>query len=478
MEKDIKDLTKEELTTPGFIANVLDSCDNNENKKQIINEILDVAKEKHAIAIVKKQLQKYNKEVTIAKQYDDNPISILLQCNDNGVAEPTVDNFLTVMQNDKNIKNLFAYDAFANNIVYTGDKRPRLWNDKDDSRLRYYIETRYGLYSQQKYYDAFNTEVQNRAFHPVKNIIEESLWDNTPRIDKFLVDILKCEDTDYIREVSRMIFYGGINRLYNPGCKFDYMPILIGTQGAYKSSIVNWLALDDKYYTDVTTIEGKDAMELLQGRWICEFAELLAMVRTKDVEAMKSFITRTTDKFRPSYDRRTSEFPRQCIFIGTTNDYQFLSDKTGNRRYLPIKIGLTMGMLSGKEEYVKKYILECWREALSLYKNNKTYLTIPSEYYSDVLDAQNDVLEDDPRTGLIIQYLENKKVGDKVCGLEIFTNCFNGIKKNYGRLEAKEISRILSYQKNWKRGDKAVRLNDYGVQKYWEKVDTEWGDLN
>ena len=151
---------------------------------------------------------------------------------------------------------------------------------------------------------------------------------------------------------------------------------------------VDFLYYDDKYYNDVSTIEGKDGMDAIQGRWICEFAELLAMVRTKDVEAMKSFITRTTDKYRKSYDKRPGEFPRQCIFMGTTNDCQFLSDKTGNRRYLPVTINLTPGCLAGREQEIKEYILFCWREALALFKAGKTYLTIPSNYYNDIVVKQ------------------------------------------------------------------------------------------
>lgn len=481
MEKDIKDLTKKDMINPTFISSIFENHTDDKERTEVLNGILEKANECGILPKIQKDISVYNKAVTSMERVNNNPIVCFLSTSSNGEPEPTIENFMYIMENDEQIKTMFKYDVFSNKIIYTYHNENRTWTDNDDSMLRAYIEKHYGIYNQQKYYDAFNTVLKKRSFHPIKDIIEKEEWDGVERIDRFLVDILKCPDTDYIRETSRMIFYGGISRLYEPGCKFDYMPILIGIQGSYKSSIVNWLALDDKYYTDIPTIEGKDAMEQLQGRWICELAELLAMVRTKDVEAMKSFVTRTTDKYRESYGRRTNEFPRQCIFIGTTNDYQFLSDKTGNRRYLPIKIGLEMGQLSGKIKYVKEYILFCWREALSLYKNGKTYLMIPSKYYPDVQIEQNNVLEDDPRIGLMIQYLNDKKIGYKVCGLEIFTNCFNGIKKNYNRLEAKEISRFMSYQKDWKRGDKSVRLGDYGVQRYWEKIEIKkenWDDLD
>lgn len=481
MDKEISSLTGTELTNSGFVKSIFENYPNEEDRNKILCDVVEVAKKQRVLGKVKKEIDRCNKETRVVNKIENNFIKALLIFGDDGEPEPTVENYLSIMRNDDYIKNLFKYDVFTRRITCYDNSIVRNWTDQDDSMLRAYIEKNYGIYNQLKYYDAFNTALGERQYHPLKNIIEEKLWDGKPRIDRFLVDVLKCEDTDYTREVSRMIFYGGISRLYNPGCKFDYMPILIGKQGSYKSSIVQWLALKDTYYTDVSTIEGKDALDNIQGCWVCEFAELLAMVRTKDVEAMKSFVTRTIDRYRQSYNKRTSEYPRQCIFIGTTNDYQFLADKTGNRRYLPIKIGLKMGMLNKKEEYVKHYILECWREALELFKEGKTYLTIPFRYYKDIVKEQENVLEDDPKTGLILQYLNDKQIGEKVCGLEIFTNCFNGIKKNYSRGEAKEISRTMSYLNDWQRGEKVFRFKDYGVQKYWEKIEYEekdWDDLD
>lgn len=475
MEKDVSALTTEELTNPNFVKSIFEYYKDEEERNNVLDEVLKVAKEHRVLTRVRKEIEKMDNKIKIS-----NNTYTWLIINKGGEPEPSVENYINIMTNDKNICNIFGYDEFSNDYVrFCDNGNVKLWSDADDCELRAYIEKNYGIYNQQKYYDAFNNVAKYNSFHPIKNIIESESWDGVKRIDRFLTDITKCDDNNYYREVSRMIFYGGINRLYNPGCKFDYMPILIGVQGSMKTSIVMWLALDDKYYVDVSSIEGKDALEVLQGRWICEFAELLAMVRTKDVEAMKSFITRSSDKYRRSYDRRTTNHPRQCIFIGTTNDQQFLSDKTGNRRYLPIHIGLKTGELMGKEDYVKEYILQCWREALVLYNEGKTYLTIPKKYYKDVEKEQNSVLEDDPREGQLKKYLSDKKIGDKVCALELFTKCFNEIKKNYTRGQGKEITRCMSNLKEWERKKELFRFEEYGPQRYWEKVkDNEWSDLD
>jgi predicted P-loop ATPase len=474
VEKDTKDLTALELTNSEFISSIFNNYDG-EERVTALNEVLETAKKRKVLKMVKAEINKYDLGLKVEKNTGSSLEGIALKMDENGNIDNTIDNFLRVIQNDNYSKDWFKFDVFSNKIVCVDKetKRERSWNDNDDSALRHHLETEFGLYNQQKYYDAFNTSLNLRKYHPIKDIIEEKKWDGIPRIDRFLTDILKCEDSDYSREVSRMIFYGGISRLYNPGCKFDYMPIFIGRQGSGKSTVIKWLALDDKYYTDLPTIEGKDALEILQGSWLCEMAELLAMVRTKDVEAMKGFITKTNDRYRPSYGRHTVDYPRQCIFIGTTNDYQFLSDGTGNRRYLPIEIQLKRGELFNKEKEIKKYILECWREALVLFNEGKTYLTIPNKYYSIIEEKQSAAEEDDPKKGLILSYLDKKEIGEKVCGMEIFTKCLNEIKKNYTRMEAKEITRIMNSQADWVRGEKAARLGDYGVQRYWEKIDVE-----
>jgi len=476
MEKEIKDLTKDELLNPNCIPTILASI-TEKNENEILSELLTVATKYKIKTHIKNAITSWRVE----KNISNNVVGKMLEYDEDGYVKPTTSNYQIIFNNDEKYKHLFGFDIFSSKLVKFTKNGVETWSDGDDSILRCNIEQEYGLYNQQKYYDAFNKTAFERSFHPIKDIIEHSPWDGTPRIDRFLVDIMKCDDTDYTREVSRMIFYGGISRLYQPGCKFDYMPILIGPQGSYKSTIVNWLAIHDDYAGDINTIEGKDALDNIQGRWICEFSELLALVRTKDVEAMKSFTTRCVDKYRASYERRTREYPRQCIFIGTTNDVQFLFDKTGNRRYLPISIGLKPRELDKKEDYVREYILECWREALHLYKEKKAYLTIPTRYYKDVVDAQNSAVEDDPQVGLLLDYLENKQIGDRVCTLEIFTQCFNGIKKNFNRLAAKEISRMLSNLPDWERGNNSTyRFKDYGTQRYWEKIEIKekWNDLD
>ena len=122
-----------------------------------------------------------------------------------------------------------------------------------------------------------------------------------------------------------------IARVYYPGCKFDYCLVLKGAQGKGKSTVL--AKLGGQWFNDsIFDINGKEALENLQGNWIIELGEMQAAKRA-DNEAIKAFISRRVDKFRLPYERRTEEFPRQCVFAGTTNLPEFLKDRTGGRRF-------------------------------------------------------------------------------------------------------------------------------------------------
>lgn len=412
----------------------------------------------------------------LEKRFADNEMWLQnLTSNSQGKVDCTVENIVLILENDVDLKNTYAFNEFNNSYEYIEKgKEPRVWTDTDDARVITYIESAYGIYNENKYQRALALAMRKKGYNPLKDLIEHKKWDGVRRIDNFLKDILKCESledrvVDYYREVSRMIFYGGIARLYIPGVKFDYMPILIGRQGAGKSTIVDWLSLNTRYYKEVTTIDGKDGIECLEGGWICEFSELLAMTRQKDVQALKAFITRTADKYRKPYDKYVSTIPRTCIFIGTTNDSEFLTDMTGNRRYLPVEVGLERGELFENEKYVKNYIMECWREALWIMKNDKDnfYLTIPRKYQDTVEEMQERRVIEDPKLTELEDFLSNKEVGDKVCSRMIWAEAFKGIEKQATRGDFKVIGGYMNKFSNWVRVDNTVTFEKYGKQKYW-----------
>lgn len=209
------------------------------------------------------------------------------------------------------------------------------WGDADLACAKVYFEKVYGIWSPTKFKDALIAVTSaDRLYHPVKEYLSGLVWDGTPRIDTLLIDYLGAEDTSYTRAVTRKTLVAGIARIYNPGVKFDSVLVLNGPQGIGKSTL--FAKLGGKWFSESLTIsdmKDKTVAERLHGFWLLEMGEL-AGVKKVDVETIKSFITRTDDKYRQSYGVAVENHPRSCIIIGTTNsDSGFLRDITGNRRF-------------------------------------------------------------------------------------------------------------------------------------------------
>lgn len=179
--------------------------------------------------------------------------------------------------------------------------------------------------------------LQNK-FHPVRGFLDGLVWDGTPRLNNWLATYLKAVGPKrYLQLVGSKTLIAMVKRIYEPGCKFDSVLILEGPQGVGKSSTARILA--HPWFSDSDLNVGdKDAVVSMQGTWVYELGELSAMSRA-DTNQLKHFLSRAVDKIRPPYGKRLETYPRQCVFIGTTNHDEYLKDRTGNRRYWPVKIG-------------------------------------------------------------------------------------------------------------------------------------------
>lgn len=390
-----------------------------------------------------------------------------LDFDGNGRPLASINNFLQVLENDP------KFDGIRFNLLTYSPEQMRngkteRWLDSDDAETRRYIEKEYGFHSAQKCDDALRIVFANNQYHPIRDLVDSFEWDGQERIPHFLHTWTKCEDTAYTREVSRLIFAGGIHRLYNAGCKFDDMPVLIGTkQGEGKSTLVRWLALSDEYFSEVNEFEGQRGIESLEGAWICEVSELLAMTKTKEQEAVKSFLTRLNDRYRMPFDKRVTDHPRQCLFIGTTNKEQFLTDKTGNRRFYPVKVNQSGYDLFEHEAEIKEYIRQCWAEAKAKLDSGEMKPYADRDLVAVIREMQAAAVEDDYRVGMIEDYLEERT---EVCVLEIWQNALKmGEFSKPSKKDSTEIALILQGFDGWEKQPKVKRFANFGVQKWWRK---------
>lgn len=303
-------------------------------------------------------------------------------------------NFDVIFDSDPNVKGLVAFNAFSQRIELM--RRPfwrndlaltKAWQDSDDAALQNYLDRTYALTGESACRRTLDELAHKNAFHPVRDYFKElPPWDGKKRAEKLLVDNLGAPDTEYVRAVTKHWLLAAVSRIFHPGCKFDYCLVLKGKQGIGKSTLLS--RLGGEWFGELNSIQGKDAVGDLQGLWIVELVEMQATKRA-DNEQIKAFLSTNCDRARLSYDRRTSEFPRQCVFAATTNEHEFLRDQTGGRRFWIVELDAT--------EYGLKSDLEIelvWAEILNIYNEkfgegfNAAELDIPNDVKSVATELQ------------------------------------------------------------------------------------------
>jgi len=402
-----------------------------------------------------------------------------------GLPLPTAANVELILSNGI-WKDVLAYDAFGNTEVirkrlpWRDRERPHRsyepWLGADDRRLQHWFAKTYGISSARLIQNAFTEVVHMNTFHPIKSFIESQEWDGIERAEKIFIDYLGADDTHYVRQVTRKMLLAAITRLYQPGCKFDQMLVLVGPQGAGKSSLL--AKLGQEWFSDsLRTFENKEAGEHLQSAWIFEIGELSAMKKS-EVEEVKAFLSKTEDRYRVAYDRQVSEFPRKCVFFGTTNTREFLRDTTGNRRFWPVEIHPERTKYNHWEHFTKEVVQQIWAEVLCWYKAGES-LQLDSEARNDAERQQATHMESDPREGLIQEWLELEELDEldrptgqkrqRVCAAQIWVECLGKRRGDMKPWDAKEICEIMRRMPGWVERETKAKVPGYGVQRVFER---------
>lgn len=420
-----------------------------------------------------------------------------LDYDGNNKLKKTAKNIMIVIENDPDLVGKFYYDEFSERIRTKGglpwnaEIKERSVNDTDMAGLRVHLETKYGLTGISKIQDAFDTFMQKTAIHTVRDYLDGLHWDGEKRLDRVFIDYLGAEDTEYTRKVARLLFCSGVARIYAPGQKYDYLVVLIGPQGISKSTFarimgVNWFSDSLK----IIDMKDKTAAEKLLGVWVVEISEMDGFGKV-DSNTIKSFLSICEDRFRPAYGRYPVDKPRQFIALGTSNKRDFLTDETGNRRFLPIDIGAQKPVRSVFSE-MKTVIDQIWAEAVMRWRlGERTY---PDAEMERLAAAQReDHMQEDPREGIIEELLKIPIPSDwytkdttqrrtyivggyktyqgetaersKICAAEVWHECFGNPISTLTQRDTRAISAILlKLLKGWERNNTRFGA-EYGRQR-------------
>lgn len=341
-------------------------------------------------------------------------------------------NISIIFQNDEYFKDLFYMDSLKDAICFY---RTPAWNneksrgdlvtDDDDSEIRIYLNQVYQIAGKDLIYDSVIHQASKKRIHPIRTFLAQlPEWDGVKRIEDIVCKLYDIQPNEYYKAASKSWWVGIVQRIMHPGSKFDMILVISGQQGIGKSQFgksiatLNWnggmsnIDVQPNYFgDDELPFDKKDAYEQLGGIMIYELPEFEKYYKKSDASTIKSFVSKTSDKFRKSYGRRVAEYRRQCVFIATTNDNKPLRDRTGNRRFLPFysRMPKNTSRLYDEKYWNEDIRNQCLAEAMYYFEEGFNPMSSFSDEAKRIWDELNDkaTIENDSLP-IVEMYVNNK----------------------------------------------------------------------
>jgi putative DNA primase/helicase len=320
------------------------------------------------------------------------------------------------------VAGLISYNEFTNDVhkmrATPWGTSAGVWEEVDELELGNWLSREHWLppMSRQTLEEAVSMVARRHRHHPARERIEalRGTWDGTPRCGSWLADCcLKGGHAGaavplqkYLARVGTWVLMAVVARVLTPGCKFDYMLILEGGQGLGKSTLARTLGMD--WFADTGLVLGdKDSYQNLQGVLVYEWGELDSLTRS-EVTKVKQFISSQKDRFRASFDRRPKDYPRQVVFVGTTNESHYLTDPTGNRRFWPVRVTRQIDL-----DWMRANMDQLLAEALQYVEAGERFHPNQAEQVALFDDQQRERAVENALESAIRRYLydEHQKLG-------------------------------------------------------------------
>ncbi|OTP69502.1 virulence-associated E family protein [Caballeronia sordidicola] len=385
-------------------------------------------------------------------------LGIHLQIGARNEAKGNLANVREVLERHYRFKGNFWLDTFHQKMFTTWDcDEPRPWADVDRLAIADVLQGEFGLiqFTPELVEQAVMVLMTRNQRDELKDWLSDLSWDEVPRLDTWLVNAAGAPQDEYHNALGRNFILSMVARGLRPGCKVDTMPVFEGAQGAGKSTLLKTLGGD--FYSELTeSLDNKDFMVSIQGRWLVEIAELDAFKRS-DVTRIKQVLSSQVDRFRPPYGRHAIDAPRRTVFAGTTNESHYLRDATGARRFWPLLVGrIDLVWLEENRE-------QLFAEAAEKLKSGATWWDMPEQAHREQAEARR---EDDVWEVAIAEYCTART---EVSMSEVLLHALGLEMAKQGRPEQIRAGRSLSAigfaSRQVKRGGKNVRT--------WVRIEPE-----
>ncbi len=392
------------------------------------------------------------------------------------------ENYNIVFMSDPLLKGAFSTNLLTDRIDVV---KPLGWyredehlTDVDIQYLMLYLDKTYSLSSEKKIEGAIKVAANENRYHPIQNYLNSLEWDGQKRVRSALHHFFGADISDYNEQALQLFMLGAAARVFEPGTKFEDMFCLVGPQGAGKSTFFRFLAIKDEWFTDdLRHLEDENVYRKLKGHWIIEMSEMIATVNAKNIEDIKSFLSRQKDTYKEPYAVHPKDYKRQCVFGGSSNTKDFLPlDRTGNRRFLPVLIHPEQAdvHILKNEAASRAYINQMWAEIMVIYDQGDYKLTLGKDMEAYLITHQQDFMPEDMLATRILNYL-NSYPGDKVCSLQLFHEALgHPVNEEPKQYEIRDINSIMNNcATGWRAFENPRHFPEpYRRQKGWERIDT------
>jgi predicted P-loop ATPase len=349
-----------------------------------------------------------------------------------------LENALVALEFSLEWQGVLYFDESALHVVAKApppwDSRvvPFPWHDEDDVRAAAWMQRQGIMVSKEIAGQAIQTVARGSRFHPIREYLDNLVWDGISRIDDWLTLYLSVDASDYVRAVGSKWLIGAVARVYKPGCKNDTCLVLEGPQGLLKSTAL--MVLGSPWFTDeISDLGTKDAAIQVRGVWIIELAELDAM-RGTEASRTKAFISRSTDRYRPPYGKHPIDVPRESVFAGTVNHDNYLKDETGGRRFWPVRCGTI------RIEELRRDRDQLWAEAVTRFRAGVKWWIDTKELGATAAEEQLERYDEDAWQPLIESWIEGR---DYVTVDQILHSCIEKLPKDWNQGDKTRIGRCL-----------------------------------